>query len=519
MNKTIYKLLAPLCALSLFSCDDFLDVQPVGKLIPTEVTQYENLLNNTYTISYFMYENYYGVSSYAMLGDNLQLSETHANYQYTATFSDLDLLAAYTFYSPMLNPTLTHDQWAYGIYKAVGYFNNVIEGVEGLDPDSELSREVIAQAKVGRAWIYLNAALTYGPMYDPSAANDTKVIPLRTSGDPTVENGPLATTEQLFEQAKKDLDYACQNAPDAVANPCRANKAAAYALRAEYYMYKRDWENMKADAEKAWTLALDGGSADDLIYNLDDFYYNIVPKTLPEGVDERFYMAFIGPDSNYRLTKNRENLLFRTAPCGEWPSRYYPSDDWMAAFDHDTDLRWIQFALAIPGYSIKSNGVLHDDGVHVAYSKEDFFSSSEGLTHPLLLITKAEAEARTGNLSAALASLNTLRKYRYTGDDTDLKDGATYTQDELLNEIIAERRREQPIASFQRTVDLKRYALDSGKPWSKQVIEHRIGDKVYSKSINDAYFQSIPIDNAVIEYNPSWGLQVNNTLYEPYNAW
>jgi hypothetical protein len=57
----------------------------------------------------------------------------------------------------------------------------VIEGVEGLDPDSELSREVIAQAKVGRAWIYLNAALTYGPMYDPSAANDTKVIPLRTS--------------------------------------------------------------------------------------------------------------------------------------------------------------------------------------------------------------------------------------------------------------------------------------------------------------------------------------------------
>jgi hypothetical protein len=155
----------------------------------------------------------------------------------------------------------------------------------------------------------------------------------------------------------------------------------------------------------------------------------------------------------------------------------------------------------------------------VAYSKEDFFSSSEGLTHPLLLITKAEAEARTGNLSAALASLNTLRKYRYTGDDTDLKDGATYTQDELLNEIIAERRREQPIASFQRTVDLKRYALDSGKPWSKQVIEHRIGDKVYSKSINDAYFQSIPIDNAVIEYNPSWGLQVNNTLYEPYNAW
>ena len=60
------------------------------------------------------------------------------------------------------------------------------------------------------------------------------------------------------------MDYACENCPQSVANPSRANKATAYALRAEYYMYMRDWNNMLADCNKAWELALQnvGGDVD-----------------------------------------------------------------------------------------------------------------------------------------------------------------------------------------------------------------------------------------------------------------
>ena len=81
------------------------------------------------------------------------------------------------------------------------------------------------------------------------------------------------------------------------------------------------------------------------------------------------------------------------------------------------------------------------------------------------------------------------------------------------------RRREQPLVSFQRTLDLKRYAQDAGKPWSKDIIVHKIGEKTYSKSINDAYYQSLPIDNAILQYNSQWGIAENNSLFEPYNAW
>ena len=31
--------------------------------------------------------------------------------------------------------------------------------------------------------------------------------------------------------------------------------------------------------------------------------------------------------------------------------------------------------------------------------------------------------------------------------------------------------------------------------------------------------ESLPIDNAIIEYNPQWGLQANTTEFAPYSAW
>ncbi|MBQ5804111.1 MAG: RagB/SusD family nutrient uptake outer membrane protein, partial [Bacteroidales bacterium] len=159
-----------------------------------------------------------------------------------------------------------------------------------------------------------------------------------------------------------------------------------------------------------------------------------------------------------------------------------------------------------------------DDLVDLDYRGQQL-ASTQALTYPLLLLIKAEAEARTNKLTDALASLNTLRKYRYDGDATDLEGGAGMSQDQLLDEILKERRREQPLISFQRTLDLKRYALDGNKPWVRQTITHKVGNKTYSKSITDPYFQSLPIDNAIINHNPEWGLQPNNTPFEPYKAW
>ena len=518
MRKLGYILLV-MCALECSSCNDFLDVKPVGQMIPTEVTQFENLLNNTTTLDYFMFDNNRSCF-YAYMGDNIQISENHAKYQFTATYPNLDLLAGYTFYTPVMDPQNTPFAWSSGIYKAAGYFNNVVDGVSGIDTNSEYAKGVIAQAKAGRAWIYLNAALIYGPMYVPGTTNDTKVIPCRTSGDPIAANGLLCTTDELLAQVKEDLDYACENCPASTVNPCRADRACAYALRAEYHMFTRNWENMLSDCQKAWELALaNRKNVDEMIYNFADFYFEATTEINPDpGVSPEVYMTLKGPDLLFDQTSNRENLLYRNAPYQSSSTRYYPSDDWASIFDKEKDLRWTKFVLKDHGYNTTVGDVVYDDGIQLVYYRDEL-SITEGVTYPLLLLMKAEAAARTNNLSAALADLNLLRKYRYKGPDSDLAGGTSLSQDQLLNEILTERRREQPLVSFQRTLDLKRYAQDAGKPWSKDIIVHKIGEKTYSKSINDAYYQSLPIDNAILQYNPQWGIAENNSLFEPYNAW
>lgn len=518
--KTL-KYILVLCIIAMATpCDDYLDVKPVGKMIPTEVSQFENLLNNNNTLDFFMMDNNRNCC-YAFLGDNVQLSYNHAHYQYTSSHPNLEILSAYVFYDRLVQPNSTPFFWSSGIYRSVAYFNNVVDGIRDLGADDDYSRGVMAQAMAGRAWVYMNAALTYGPMYDPDGANDTPCVPLRISGDPTVPNGPLATTAQLFEQVKSDLDYACANAPEYSANAARATRSAAYALRAQYNMYTRNWGDMLSDAQEAWRLALaTAGSEDNLIYDLNDFYYEQVSEVNPpEGVDPRVYMEFRGPDLAFEQTENRENLFFRNSAYGNSPSRFYPSDDWMSIFDKDSDKRWDLFALADEGYSIKVGDVTYDDGIRVSYFRDDLISTPSGLTYPLLLLMKAEAEARTGgsNLNAALNSLNTLRKYRYSGSSTDLPGGDLLNQDQLLNEILTERRREQHIVSFERVLDIKRYAFDNGKPWSKQTIVHRIGDKEYSAPISSPVFNHINIDNAILKYNPQWGIALDYETYAPYD--
>ena len=110
MKKLKYIFAATLAA-TLASCDNFLDVKPVGKMIPTEVSQFENILNNSLTVDpYFMMDNNRSCF-YAAMADNLTITENLAKYQYTATFPNLENLAAYIFYSPVLAPINSPFSW------------------------------------------------------------------------------------------------------------------------------------------------------------------------------------------------------------------------------------------------------------------------------------------------------------------------------------------------------------------------------------------------------------------------
>lgn len=503
------------------SCQDFLDVKPVGKLIPTQVEEYENILNSTYTVDGYYKDSNRG-SFLAYLGDNLQLSENIAELFYTATNPAIYRYTAYVFKTPYENPEKSSTFWQGGIYKAVELFNCVIDGVKEVrtSETAVLADELMAQAKAGRAWAYLTATLVYGPMYIPGHANDTKTIPYRTTSSATEPNPSLSTTAEAFAAVKKDLEDALLHAPKQVANPSRANLAAVQALMAYYYMFVSDFPNMLKYADMAWSSSLaNKGSVDNMIYDYNDFYYEPNPNAKPApGVDVETALELrVKNDDLLNQTNNRENLFYRVAAYIQHQQWGYPSDEFLDLFDRTHDLRFQLFALNALGYSKKVGQVTYDDGVVRQYFKDRKISNgNQGITHPELLLMRAEAYARTKQLELALKDLNLLRSYRYDRSlgNTDLPNGSSYTQDQLLEEILKERRRELPLATFQRFLDLKRLSLDTGKPWCKTAIEHKVGDQTYSAPVNSEFY-ILPIPNNIIKYNPQWGITLDERPYNP----
>jgi hypothetical protein len=506
----------------------------MGKLIPTKVTELENILNNNSTLSNIFWGTG-GRNFLAFLGDNFEISDNQAMYSYTPSSQYLDCYAAYIFYQPYQDPNMDQPQWTTGIYKATGLFNNVIDGIAGLsatESNTDYARGIIAQARAGRAWTYLVGGLCYGPMWNPNGANDIKSIPYRKDADPSIPNPDRATLSEIFDLALEDLEYALKYAPDNAGNPCRANKAAVNAILSEYYMYKRDWTNMLYYAEEAWRLSLaQKGSVSNMIYDYNTWSYNVVgtPVTpAPNAPDNEVNWSINAP-VGFNQSNSIENLFHRIAPMATtyvaWAAdATYPSEEYVNLFSSN-DRRKQLFMLRGNGFS--GSGV--SDGIRICNYRDTKLnlgtteSRNEAIAFPVLLLTRAEAYLRTGQRDKALTDLNTLRYYRYErtstvspggNQETDLPNGSSMTDDQLMLEILKERRIEQPIASFQRILDLKRFVYDTGKPWCKTSITHTVMGKTYTASIDSDFF-TLSVNNNTIKFNPHWGLTEYTAIWDP----
>lgn len=80
----------------------------------------------------------------------------------------------------------------------------------------------------------------------------------------------------------------------------------------------------------------------------------------------------------------------------------------------------------------------------------------------------------------------------------------------IIQEVINERRRELPVGSPKRFFDLKRLSLETGKPWTKPSITHTVKGVNYTANVDsDAFI--LPISNAVLQWNPQWGIPLETT--------
>lgn len=501
--------LSILLILALTSCSDFLDVKPAGKLIPGsgDVASFDKLLNNSNTISY-IYQNNNRGSSLPYLTDDIQISNIQSDYAWYNGHPNIDCYFAYIFKRPYGNPAVQDYYWNWGFYKAAQYFNSCIDGVNSVrtkNTDKE-ARETIAQATVARAWGYFTASIGYGPVYKPKGDNSRKVLPYRTNSNITAKMEDLSTLQEVYNRVLSDIHSVMKDIPEQTASNTRFGKTQTYAFLAYYHLFTAKYDSVAFYADKALTLAASQeGGMDNLFYDMNKFSW-ADPKVAIDP-DARYNSDINTTQGSVPLkeTYMRENCLYREcADAGSYS--VYPSEEYKALFDRNTDLRCEYYLWNYLGYKTTVGGVVYDDGRQIQ-NYQKVISRTSGFSYPEVLLMRAEGRARTNNLSGALSDLNYLRKFRHKKGTPDLQ---ITDKDNLMQEIANERRRELPMGSHKRFADLKRYTNDPGKPWSKSAITHVIKGTSYSQKIDSEYF-ILPIRNDVLRWNPHWGIPLDET--------
>jgi tetratricopeptide (TPR) repeat protein len=444
----------------LLSCDNYVDIQTEGKLVPKETLNYRYLLNNTSELD----------RSYSLV----DVPSDDISFQNAAQSSALD---GSTYYRPFTNMYKWSDAVYFdgetdydieGFYSALNIVNVVITEVMNSTKGTQAEKAAIkGEAEVHRAFIFLTLVNTFGKAYDATTSSTDPGIVLFTAPT-TSADIKRSSVQETYDVILGDLTDAVNsglkpvNSGNNVAFPSRA---AAYGLLARTYLYMRNYPKALENAEKA--LAIQS-----TLINLQDYEFSAYPTRKL--------------DSELMLSKFNGYNTFNYSP-----QILTLSDEFINTFDTN-DLRYVMFTQPSSVYN-------SDYTLGRTYAKEGLTGESRnaGPTVPEMMLIKAECLARAGSGSLAIDEVNKLRQKRFrAGEYVALT--AADNKDALIK-VLAERRRELMGTGGFRWFDLKRL---NKEPEFAKTITHVFGGQTFTLAPNSDRYQ-MPFAPMYFNYAPN----------------
>lgn len=440
------KITVALLALGLVGCQDFLDIQPKGRVIASTIEDYDLLLNGGgHTIHTTPNEEVLSLTA-----DDYTLSDSGGDIN-SPDNENFQLFSwgPYRFY----NSKTPASAWN-GAYENIYTFNKVINEVENAEMVSGYTEQdrlrVKAEAQYGRALEYLYLANIFGKGYSSSASTDL-AVPILTKDDLSATSPKRSSVQEVYDFILNDLTQAVAHLPKRSKGLTRPNTGAGYALLSRAYLYKGDFQKALENAEKA--LQEKG--------NLQDY-------TALSSREEK--------QNAYKL----EQYAFHYFGAMTGYSAF--SDDLLSVLDQTDDTRFSKFFLEYLG----------------SYYPTVFIEVNTSCSVGEMVVTRAECLARLGRNTEAIDVLNSLRQNRLD-NYTDLTPADFATDLDLLKFCLEERRRET-FRTMTRLFDLKRTAND---PNLVKTITHHF-DGVNYTTTSDSDKLVLPIPAQVLKFNPSW---------------
>lgn len=419
-------------AIAVTSCDDYLDITPVGRVIPETLDQYRALL----TAAYSNYPEHKSLT--AVRTDELVLNDLN---------DEINIYKDVYFWKDSNPDKFTQSFQYQELYNVIFYANVIINEASAKLGASDETNQLIGEAYALRALANFDLVNLFAKPYNPATAASDKGVPLALEIDlenvykpETVEvvyNQIISDTQKAENLINVDAQIAGKN--------YRFSKIALYTFESRLYLYQQKWQKSLDAANKA--LAINS--------NLIDLKATAVLAT--------------------KYNSKESILALEDGLINGLKGATYASPDLLSAYNRTTDLRFpLYFVANGSRFRIQKGG--NDD-------QKSTFRTSE------LYLTKAETSLKLNNIGEAKTTVLNFIKNRYSAAGyTELETSINAMNEADLNTfILAERQREFAVEG-QRWFDLRRTT-------QKQIVHTFDGDN-YTLLQNDPRYTIIYPANA-----------------------
>jgi hypothetical protein len=315
----------------------------------------------------------------------------------------------------------------YVSYKIINGVNTVIDAVEKSGKTDATTNQLLGECYFLRAFCHFNLVRLFGKPYSVDA--DAPGIILRTSlNDPSKK--ARSTVKEVYDAVIADAEKAAglMTRPRGVQY---ASQEAAWSLLARVNLYKED----NAKAIEYSTKVINSGK-----FTLaTKSTYPALFANATTGSETIFCIAFTAID-DYGKFGSIASMIYSDGNSG-WGEEYASSSLRDAMSAHPEDVRWSYIVPLKDGTGV----VQKKNGVEVYYiSKFSFQGGRPNLSSPImfriaeLYLTRAEAEAKTGDVSAALDDVDMIRSNR--GLEGSLYKKVVPPGSNVLDLVLAEKR-------------------------------------------------------------------------------
>ena len=431
LNKKIPVVLLLLAMGCIVGCKkEFLELLPKGRVIATNTTDYDLLLNSTVTTA---------LSPHIESGD-----ESAAIEPYLSSLPEVQA-KAFRWENDFRPKETLQTEWT-SLMRWIYVYNKIINEVMDSKGGTEAQKKSIrAEALVNRAWAYFWMVNYYGQPYNAATAATDRAVPKVLVADVTQEKYTFASVQEIYDQIVNDLNTSIPDLPIQLTNRIRSAKATGEALLGKTYMFMGQFDKAKIQLDAA-VAHLANTDIPLGVYDLKkEFaiggsFLPISPSNGPnrprQNVDQEvlFMRQITNPTNGYA-----SYLVLKPASV----ALYTPGD--------------FRRRFLTPTPTLIDPNKNFPNGMMGCYGSGGI--TNIGLSVPDVYLLQAECKARLGELKTAVTHLETFRKLRMPAAEASVPTTIASDQIALTKFILEERIREFPLQGY-RWFDMRRLWID-----------------------------------------------------------